>query len=245
MKTGDHEITAIQELGKIIRAVIPFAILVWVGTACWVYSSSVGISFLAALVASIAVASTLYCNPTKVRVFWKSFATTFVVAGGLAIALAVTYAGIWLAAALFSAILHFPFSHPWLFGTGLLLAFVILSEHFGTSDVPAERSAPKTKSNSGSNWNRTYADSGRRKLSTQERLSLWRDSDKRCFHCNKKLASASPRSMHVDHLVAFSKGGSCDDSNLVASCPRCNLRKGDKDDFDPSKRRKRRRRRQS
>lgn len=90
---------------------------------------------------------------------------------------------------------------------------------------------------------RIHPVSGRRWLYKHERIALWRDADKRCYHCGKKLASSSPRSMHVDHLVPFSLGGSCDDDNLVASCPRCNLRKGKREDFDPSEPRKRRRRR--
>lgn len=46
----------------------------------------------------------------------------------------------------------------------------------------------------------------------------------RCYYCGGKLVDK----YHVDHIVPLSRGGSDDPENLVATCPRCNLSKGDK-----------------
>lgn len=47
----------------------------------------------------------------------------------------------------------------------------------------------------------------------------------RCYWCNKNLQT---RKYHVDHVIPLSKGGKNDPSNIVISCPICNLTKGDK-----------------
>ncbi len=45
----------------------------------------------------------------------------------------------------------------------------------------------------------------------------------RCWWCGQKLAA-----YHIDHRIPASKGGSNDPSNLVLSCPTCNVRKNAK-----------------
>lgn len=47
----------------------------------------------------------------------------------------------------------------------------------------------------------------------------------KCYYCQKKVAWGQH---HIDHVVPLSRGGSNDISNLVATCPHCNLSKHDK-----------------
>lgn len=49
----------------------------------------------------------------------------------------------------------------------------------------------------------------------------------RCYYCAVKLGKGK-RDYHVDHIVPLSRGGSNDPSNLVITCPSCNLNKKDK-----------------
>ena len=72
-------------------------------------------------------------------------------------------------------------------------------------------------------------ETGRRRIGKYERQEIWRRFNKECYHCGKTLRASTAKHMHIDHLIPISKGGSNDDDNLVASCPKCNLRKGDRD----------------
>ena len=49
------------------------------------------------------------------------------------------------------------------------------------------------------------------------------ENSKNCFYCKIELSS-----FHVDHYIPISKGGRHTISNLVISCPKCNLKKGNK-----------------
>jgi len=49
--------------------------------------------------------------------------------------------------------------------------------------------------------------------------------NRKCFYCNKYLTS---KNLHIDHYIPRSKYGSSNISNLVASCPKCNTKKGNK-----------------
>lgn len=51
---------------------------------------------------------------------------------------------------------------------------------------------------------------------------------KNCYWCNGKLTEE----FHLDHYVPLSKGGEHILSNLVLSCPACNLSKGAKDPYE-------------
>lgn len=46
----------------------------------------------------------------------------------------------------------------------------------------------------------------------------------KCYYCKAKLGKIC----HADHIVPLSRGGSDDISNIVLTCPDCNLRKGAK-----------------
>lgn len=50
-----------------------------------------------------------------------------------------------------------------------------------------------------------------------------RNQHGRCYYCHQKVTK-----YHVDHVIPVIHGGSNDPSNLVISCPTCNLRKGSK-----------------
>lgn len=48
----------------------------------------------------------------------------------------------------------------------------------------------------------------------------------RCACCNRKFTDVKH---HIDHVIALSRGGKNDDSNLQLLCETCNLQKGAKD----------------
>ena len=47
----------------------------------------------------------------------------------------------------------------------------------------------------------------------------------KCFYCGNKI---NFQTLHIDHYLPRSKGGSDKDNNLVASCEKCNLIKNNK-----------------
>ena len=51
---------------------------------------------------------------------------------------------------------------------------------------------------------------------------------KKCCYCKTSISSE----YHVDHIVPLSKGGRSDLRNIQLLCPRCNLRKTNKDPID-------------
>jgi len=68
----------------------------------------------------------------------------------------------------------------------------------------------------------------RRQWTALERKEIWERSGKECYYCGKMLASFEGDEMHVDHRVPVVAGGGDDLDNLVAACPRCNLKKNAK-----------------
>ena len=54
------------------------------------------------------------------------------------------------------------------------------------------------------------------------RKRVLRRDDYTCSYCGVRARHG----MQVDHVVPVSKGGSHDDTNLVACCPACNAQKG-------------------
>jgi len=52
-----------------------------------------------------------------------------------------------------------------------------------------------------------------------------RNKSVRCYYCDRTIPGSN---VHIDHVVALSKGGAHSISNLCASCPECNLGKNSK-----------------
>ena len=55
---------------------------------------------------------------------------------------------------------------------------------------------------------------------------MLRDNFK-CQYCGKSPATHAGLTLHLDHLVPFSRGGESDFQNLITACSKCNLGKGD------------------
>lgn len=55
------------------------------------------------------------------------------------------------------------------------------------------------------------------------REEIFAKADGKCHHCG---VSIDPDNFHVDHLIPVARGGLTHESNLVASCPQCNFKKG-------------------
>jgi len=67
-----------------------------------------------------------------------------------------------------------------------------------------------------------------RTFNDEQRRIIWYTSNGRCSQrgCRKKLA---PSTFHVDHIRAHSRGGKTRLENAQLLCPKCNLRKRDKE----------------
>ena len=50
----------------------------------------------------------------------------------------------------------------------------------------------------------------------------------KCYYCGTKIIHTERNSYHIDHYVPVAKGGTSEISNLVISCPTCNMSKGAK-----------------
>ena len=60
----------------------------------------------------------------------------------------------------------------------------------------------------------------------KKRLQVFEGSSGKCHYC--KVVLTADESWHVEHKLPRSKGGTDLPSNLVASCPQCNRKKGRK-----------------
>lgn len=61
-------------------------------------------------------------------------------------------------------------------------------------------------------------------VSTKIVSELRLEQNNKCFYCKKDLEN-----FHIDHYIPISKGGKHIKENLRLSCPKCNLRKHNKD----------------
>jgi len=59
-------------------------------------------------------------------------------------------------------------------------------------------------------------------------------SGEKCFYCDHPLTI---RTMHIEHMIPRSRGGTDGDDNLVAACPSCNTEKRNRtpDEWSPVK----------
>lgn len=65
----------------------------------------------------------------------------------------------------------------------------------------------------------------RRRLTKLERVLLFRRTDGLCPICGAEMVI---RRFHADHVIPFRDTGRTVLSEMQATCPRCNLRKGTK-----------------
>ena len=61
-------------------------------------------------------------------------------------------------------------------------------------------------------------------FSTQDVLDIVREQENLCFYCKCDLKE----NYHLDHKIPLSKEGLDRKENICATCPSCNLRKGNK-----------------
>lgn len=66
----------------------------------------------------------------------------------------------------------------------------------------------------------------RKPLSKRTRFDIFTRDNFTCRYCGRQSDQVV---LHVDHVIAVSKGGTNDPENLVTSCSDCNLGKSDKD----------------
>jgi 5-methylcytosine-specific restriction endonuclease McrA len=64
------------------------------------------------------------------------------------------------------------------------------------------------------------------------RRRLRKKQDNQCYYCGRQMNGRpgdhrNPAGATLDHLTPLSRGGTDDETNLVASCWRCNQQKGD------------------
>ena len=65
-------------------------------------------------------------------------------------------------------------------------------------------------------------------VTTESLLQLMVTQENKCYHCENMLDMDTPYMVHLDHLIPLSKCGEHILSNVVWSCQRCNLVKGNK-----------------
>ncbi len=65
-------------------------------------------------------------------------------------------------------------------------------------------------------------------VTTESLLQLRLIQENKCYHCQNVLDMDTPYMVHLDHIVPLTKNGSHTLSNVVWSCRRCNLVKGNR-----------------
>lgn len=60
-------------------------------------------------------------------------------------------------------------------------------------------------------------------FTAEEIREQYKRQKRRCYYCHQKLIT-----QHIEHVIPLVQGGRNDISNIVISCPDCNLRKGSK-----------------
>ena len=72
----------------------------------------------------------------------------------------------------------------------------------------------------------------KRRVVDKEKWHVMARDRETCVYCGWRrgqfVPASAPRSIHVDHITPFSRGGEPTRENLVCACSRCNLYKGDR-----------------
>ena len=78
-----------------------------------------------------------------------------------------------------------------------------------------------------STWNNAICvDKDKRDIGDKLRFAIFKQDNYKCVICGSSPAIDPSVVLHVDHILAFSKGGKTEASNLRTLCSRCNLGKG-------------------
>lgn len=72
-----------------------------------------------------------------------------------------------------------------------------------------------------------------RNISLRMRLMVLEKYNFKCFYCGRSPVTDVGVKLHIDHILAFSKGGKSTLDNLQTLCQDCNLGKGNKDQTVP------------
>ena len=217
-----------QEVRLVLIALPPLV----AGTICFVVglvlTDGVIISAVAAACVAGAGGLTLLAPSGMVIAIYRRLG---LIAGGIAVALAVLYTGytvLLLVGSVFAALgraLKPVFDAVlWLTQVILGLGFVGLVAYAAALGFQSQEIQRRVLT--------------RRVWTREEREQGWKSAGKKCNYCNVKLASPSGQDMHLDHYIPLAKGGADELSNIVAACLECNLSKGTKhpSEFNPTKR---------
>ena len=112
---------------------------------------------------------------------------------------------------------HHPYSERYGGWAGAIRAFLALVEQ-----------AEQTGSSAGE----PQSARGPRDPSLRLRFLVMRRDSFKCRHCGKSPAMHPGLELHVDHVVAWSKGGVTAAENMQTLCSNCNLGKSDLDQHD-------------
>lgn len=97
----------------------------------------------------------------------------------------------------------------------------ILADNFVLPD-PIERGAKKVNK-------AEYGHANSRNIPLSLRLQVLSRDNFRCTYCGKSPATNLGTVLHIDHILAFSKGGTSVLENLQTLCEECNLGKSNRD----------------
>lgn len=70
---------------------------------------------------------------------------------------------------------------------------------------------------------------GSKWIRAERRLGIYIRDGFTCMYCGRDLKNAPAADVTLDHLIACSKGGTNENTNLVCACRSCNSSRGDRD----------------
>jgi len=97
------------------------------------------------------------------------------------------------------------------------------------SDIAPERSEPETKAPANAQIEPRLRQEDQRTIPVGLRYQVLRRDNFKCVLCGRSPATEPTVVLHVDHILAFSRGGKTKLENLRSLCQDCNLGKGTRD----------------
>jgi len=73
-----------------------------------------------------------------------------------------------------------------------------------------------------------YIEKKARYVTSESKYSVLAKAGFKCQACGAKPLPGNDITLHIDHIIPFSMGGSSDESNLQVLCHECNISKGNK-----------------